>query len=380
MAASRIRRATLPVLPFSPPQLLSPASVKMNDLSGNSSQWSNSLSENSVSSCSISSDDFSAFVRPFRDERPLSARTYRSKRKLMREMINDGFSSQEGEKYARQKAFRSGRDEQSRKMRHFSISKQGKMIDRGFYQRGDICLVEPECSKRSRRATCPEIWLSPDESGTNIRKCILRVYGDANVGKNAIAQRIVEHAQTSSSDAHFQSTDVEDLSMKNIGFIMNNAEYQMEIVRGSALESEPFHGNLTIYLLVYSIERRESFKRVVETLFRLFENRRDRTGISAMLIANKIDLQRSRRVSTLEGKMLSKIYKCAYVEISAALALNMDILWGELLRMIQKHVLKEEKQCARDARRRGALIEAIRRSGRRVARSCEELVARLAAI
>ncbi|VDM44261.1 unnamed protein product [Toxocara canis] len=328
---------------------------------------------------------------------------------MMREMINDGFSSQEGEKYARQKAFRSGRDEQSRKMRHFSISKQGKMIDRVV-----------ECSKRSRRATCPEIWLSPDESGTNIRKCILRVYGDANVGKNAIAQRIVEHAQTSSSDAHFQctkahafyscvslltwfkflqcvnkepirvvdnhseykflATDVEDLSMKNIGFIMNNAEYQMEIVRGSALESEPFHGNLTIYLLVYSIERRESFKRVVETLFRLFENRRDRTGISAMLIANKIDLQRSRRVSTLEGKMLSKIYKCAYVEISAALALNMDILWGELLRMIQKHVLKEEKQCARDARRRGALIEAIRRSGRRVARSCEELVARLAAI
>lgn len=78
--------------------------------------------------------------------------------------------------------------------------------------------------------------------------------------------------------------------------------------------------------------------------------------------------------------MLSKIYKCAYVEMSAALALNVDVLWAELLRKIQKHVSKEEKQYEREARQRGSLMEAIRRSGRRVARSCEELVARLASM
>uniref|UniRef100_A0A914S0V4 Uncharacterized protein n=1 Tax=Parascaris equorum TaxID=6256 RepID=A0A914S0V4_PAREQ len=151
--------------------------------------------------------------------------------------------------------------------------------------------------------------------------------------------------------------------MKNIAFMMNNAEYQMEIVQGAAVEdalsetisqfqSEPFQGDLTIYLLIYSIERRESFEQVAETLFRLFENRRDRDGISAVLVANKIDLQRSRRVSSLEGKMLSKIYKCAYVEMSAALALNVDVLWAELLRKIQKYVSKEEKQYEREARQR----------------------------
>uniref|UniRef100_A0A915A521 GTP-binding protein GEM n=1 Tax=Parascaris univalens TaxID=6257 RepID=A0A915A521_PARUN len=308
-------------------------------------------------------------------------RRFSSGGSLMHEIVVGEVLNNDRERSARRKAaYRSAKEDSARKMRHFSISKQGKMIDCGFREKGDVCLMEPECSIRSRRATCPEIWLSPDESCMNVRKCVLRVYGDLGVGKKAIAQRIVEHAQMSNADAHFHSTEIEESSMKNIAFMMNNAEYQMEIVQGAAVESEPFQGDLTIYLLIYSIERRESFEQVAETLFRLFENRRDRDGISAVLVANKIDLQRSRRVSSLEGKMLSKIYKCAYVEMSAALALNVDVLWAELLRKIQKYVSKEEKQYEREARQRGSLMEAIRRSGRRVARSCEELVARLASM
>lgn len=54
------------------------------------------------------------------------------------EVLNNG-----GERYARRKAYRSAKADSARKMRHFSISKQGKMIDCGFREKGDVCLVEP---------------------------------------------------------------------------------------------------------------------------------------------------------------------------------------------------------------------------------------------
>jgi hypothetical protein len=43
-------------------------------------------------------------------------------------------------------------------------------------------------------------------------------------------------------------------------------------------------------------------------------------------------------VSSIEGKMLAKIYKCPFVEISALLGANVDTLWREVVRKLFKYM------------------------------------------
>ena len=49
----------------------------------------------------------------------------------------------------------------------------------------------------------------------------------------------------------------------------------------------------------------------------------------------------------IEGKMLAKIYKCPFVECSATLSMNIDVLWKETLRKLQKHKLARERALER---------------------------------
>jgi|EndMetStandDraft_8_1072994.scaffolds.fasta_scaffold839088_1 hypothetical protein len=83
--------------------------------------------------------------------------------------------------------------------------------------------------------------------------------------------------------------------------------------------------------------------------------------------------------------MLAKIYKSAFVETSSLLAVNMDQLWEETLKKLQKYKTARERQ-QRNIKRlttgkdTGCLMGRIVKQGRRFAKSCEEIVARLAAL
>lgn len=94
--------------------------------------------------------------------------------------------------------------------------------------------------------------------------------------------------------------------------------------------------------------------------------------------------------------MLSKIYKCSFVEVSALLSMNVDELWRETLKKIQKNKLHCEQAIERnfiianinneninDKTRRNSsrrFVGRILQNTRRFAKSCEELVARIVAL
>lgn len=54
----------------------------------------------------------------------------------------------------------------------------------------------------------------------------------------------------------------------------------------------------TLYVVVYSVDNRESFTRAAKILYKLYEHRA-KSSILLILVANKIDLQRKRRVTTM---------------------------------------------------------------------------------
>lgn len=79
--------------------------------------------------------------------------------------------------------------------------------------------------------------------------------------------------------------------------------------------------------------------------------------------------------------MLAKIYKCAFVEVSALLSVNMESVWQETLKKLQKYRTARERAEGERRRRHNSqnrLIGRIVHHGRRFARSCEAIVARIA--
>jgi len=165
----------------------------------------------------------------------------------------------------------------------------------------------------------------------------------------------------------------------------------------------------TIHLVVYSVDSRESFTHATQILYRLYEGRRRNDSMNSepppaiILVGNKADLERRRKVTRVEGKMLAKIYKCPHMECSALRSVGVDQLWEEALKRVQKHKLAKERALERGldglgsplAGRRGGgsgggkgvrrrcsinsrlIVRGIVSGTRRFAKSCEELVARI---
>uniref|UniRef100_A0A914DWX5 Uncharacterized protein n=1 Tax=Acrobeloides nanus TaxID=290746 RepID=A0A914DWX5_9BILA len=258
------------------------------------------------------------------------------------------------------------------KMRSFNIDSQGKIIDRGFRTNSTMKSLSPG-NRKNRRSTCPEIWLSAEDDQHGVVKCILRIYGSDTVGKKTAAKQMAAHAEIASNNNDLVNDESNKKQSKLVSFMMNDQEIELEIIQGSALESDPFQNVLTIYMVIYSVDNRESFTRAAQILYRLYDHRRN-TPLPLILVGNKVDLQRKRKVSYIEGKMLSKIYKCSFVEVSALLSMNMESVWSETLKKLQNN--KAEKERLIEKRRRSIMGRLVRQ-GRLFAKSCEEIIARL---
>ncbi|KAL6736250.1 hypothetical protein Aduo_006625 [Ancylostoma duodenale] len=247
--------------------------------------------------------------------------------------------------------------------------KHGSVVDNGYEHKG---LGKAIGRKRSenRRATCPEIYLYP-ESNTPMRRVVLRLYGSRNTGKKTLAHQIHHVASsTTPEQTHVISSETEQAASKTINFLLNGEEIELEIVMESTLESSPFANQLTMYVVVYSVDSRESFKRATNLLYRIYQTRNS-SAVPVVLVGNKIDLKRHIVISTLEGKSLAKVYKCSFVEVSALLSMNMDTMWAELIKQIQEPSdFKPADQ---------SWVHRLLLRGRHIAKSCEEIVQRIIA-
>ncbi|ETN75826.1 Ras family protein [Necator americanus] len=180
-------------------------------------------------------------------------------------------------------------------------------------------------------------------------------------------------------EAHFiPASGVEQTTSKTINFLLNGEEIQLEIVMESTLESSPFANHLTMYVVVYSVDSRESFKRATNLLYRIHQARNSPL-VPVVLVGNKIDLKRHIVISTLEGKSLAKIYKCSFLEVSALLSMNTDTLWAELIKQIQNSVYALLQDPSEYKPSDHSWMHRLLLRGRSIAKSCEEIVQRIIA-
>ncbi|XP_047495902.1 GTP-binding protein REM 1-like [Penaeus chinensis] len=104
-------------------------------------------------------------------------------------------------------------------------------------------------------------------------------------------------------------------------------------------------GHADGWVVVYAINDRESFKTASTVLGRVWSLGHV-TQRAVILVANKTDLQRTRVVTTSEGRTLAMTYECKFIEVSAGIDHNVDELLVGILTQIRlkNQVLSSENQ------------------------------------
>ncbi|OXU23823.1 hypothetical protein TSAR_017071, partial [Trichomalopsis sarcophagae] len=94
------------------------------------------------------------------------------------------------------------------------------------------------------------------------------------------------------------------------------------------------------YVVMYSVIDKASFQRAEDLLSRLHEL--DIRGRPVILVGNKIDLVRSRVVSSQDGKCLACTYRSKFAEISVGINHNIDDLLVGILSQIRLKVSQSQ--------------------------------------
>lgn len=89
------------------------------------------------------------------------------------------------------------------------------------------------------------------------------------------------------------------------------------------------------FVIMYSITDRQSFREASQAKKQIERVRRSE-DIPMVLVANKIDLESKREVTTEEGQALAQEFDCPFFETSAALRHFVDDVFHTLVRRIRK--------------------------------------------
>ncbi|SPP73480.1 blast:GTP-binding protein RAD [Drosophila guanche] len=156
----------------------------------------------------------------------------------------------------------------------------------------------------------------------------VEMLGSAGVGKQAL----VSQFRTSDCINAYDGPECDEAE-QNISIILNGTESELKFLTGNP-DSKDDLEEADAFLVVYSCIDKESFTRAKQILSRLqdMDLHRHRPII---LVANKIDLARSRAVSAQDGKCLACAFGAKFIEVSVGINHNCDELLAGTLTQIR---------------------------------------------
>jgi small GTP-binding protein len=168
-----------------------------------------------------------------------------------------------------------------------------------------------------------------------IKICLL---GEANVGKTSLVYRYIENKFRE----NYKSTLGVNLLKKDLSF----KEYgDVTIQIWDLGGQESFKSLRKLYLegangalLLYDCTQKSSFEKLDDWI-QDFRNARGNEPV--MLIGNKIDLEKSVKVSDKEAKLFAKNYSLKYLPTSAKTGSNVEEAFTEISKSILRKKLNE---------------------------------------
>lgn len=94
------------------------------------------------------------------------------------------------------------------------------------------------------------------------------------------------------------------------------------------------------FLCVYSITMKDTFNAVHRFYDHILQVK-GKDEVPLILVGSKCDLESDREVSKEEGKALAEKFSCPFFETSAKTRVNVDEVFEELVRIVQKSKKQE---------------------------------------
>ncbi|XP_076750930.1 uncharacterized protein LOC143423455 [Xylocopa sonorina] len=249
-----------------------------------------------------------------------------------------------------------GVEEEYYRLRHFSITGKG-VVNRGDSlksrrSRSNNSVASSNSSTEHLTASYPGSarnsaagsLASSRESSASQGPTPYRVLmlGAPAVGKSSLVSQFM-----TSEYLHAYDTSIDDESgEKTVSVLLAGEESELTFIDHSSAEMTPEACITTYephaYCVVYSTTDRASVRVAEEVLQTLW--RSDYVSARAViLVGNKVDLVRSRLVSTEEGKSMATSYDCKFIETSVGINHNVDELLVGLLTQIRLKLENPER-------------------------------------
>ncbi|CAK9805506.1 GTP-binding protein RAD [Anthophora quadrimaculata] len=249
-----------------------------------------------------------------------------------------------------------GVEEEYYRLRHFSITGKG-VVNRGDSlksrrSRSNNSVASSNSSTEHLTASYPGSarnsaagsLASSRESSASQGPTPYRVLmlGASAVGKSSLVSQFM-----TSEYLHAYDTSIDDESgEKTVSVLLAGEESELTFIDHSSAEMTPETCITTYephaYCVVYSTTDRASVRVAEEVLQTLW--RSDYVSARAViLVGNKVDLVRSRLVSTEEGKSMATSYDCKFIETSVGINHNVDELLVGLLTQIRLKLENPER-------------------------------------
>eukprot|EP01097_Dermamoeba_algensis_P004253 TRINITY_DN280_c0_g1_i2.p1 TRINITY_DN280_c0_g1~~TRINITY_DN280_c0_g1_i2.p1 ORF type:complete len:191 (+),score=27.44 TRINITY_DN280_c0_g1_i2:141-713(+) len=162
------------------------------------------------------------------------------------------------------------------------------------------------------------------------------IMGGGGVGKSCITIQLTRRVFVAQYDPTIENTYIKEMTVSDevvmLEILDTAGQEDFTILRDTYIRGGEG------FVLVYSITSSESFQQIPPLITQILEVKEVDTGVPAVLVGNKCDLEGDRRVSRQDGEELAKKHKLAFFESSAALRINIDEVFEELV----KEILNQE--------------------------------------
>uniref|UniRef100_A0A915KXM2 Uncharacterized protein n=1 Tax=Romanomermis culicivorax TaxID=13658 RepID=A0A915KXM2_ROMCU len=203
----------------------------------------------------------------------------------------------------------------------FEDSTSGRLTNRGY------CYRRKKVEKIDLNGECADLM----DEANQLQEYIILVVGGTTVGKSSLIRQLLDCDPSNLATDRDSEIDDGDSVTKKLRVLVLGRECEICFTECDIDEGLdfPLNDHFDSAIVIYSVTNEASFQLATDVLNQI-RNHCERE-FPIFLLANKIDLQRQRIISTLDGRELAENFDCKFIEASIELGCETEDLLSEML-------------------------------------------------